>query len=255
MDSINNEPIYNTTNHLSLLLYDYANTYFLPLICLFGIITSSISIIVIIKNKLNNDFNKFLFINSCCDLAFLTTQFFLFIIRCGTLCPYSYTYEAKFYEAYVYNYSGFVFSTFSLALDISVSLDRYFSFKSSSRYDKYKLKFEKRCIIIFIFSAAICAPPYLLFRRPQEFGALRIFNKENNLTSFQKLYKIFETTDKISQLVTTFIRLIRGYGLLILLLTLNVLIAFKFKRHLNQKKLMVITLKKYLNNGFLFYFL
>ena len=166
--NFDNLPIYNSTVSLSIPIYDYANTYFLPLICLFGIVTNIINILVFKQSKLDSDITKYFLTNSCGDLAFLSTQVFLFIIRCGDLCPYNYNYWAKLYEKYIYIYTGYVIYTFGLLLDISASLNRLSSFKiriitNNTNIKRFKLSFEIKCVIFLIISALICIPQHIIY--------------------------------------------------------------------------------------------
>lgn len=121
-----NLTIYYSKEELSERIYDYSNVYLLPSICLFGMATSGLSIIVSFKKSLNENILKYIFINSLADFSFLLTQFFLLIIRCGTLCPYGYSYWANIYEIYVYWFLGYTIICFKVLVDISVSIERLF---------------------------------------------------------------------------------------------------------------------------------
>ena len=228
---------YNSTDGLSLPIYDYANTYFLPLICLFGIVTSITNIIVLMQNKLENDINKYFLVNSCCDFVFLLTQIFVLIIRCGKLCSYSYTYGAKFYEAYIFRYIGCTIALFSLILDICFSIDRINSFKSTNRINKSKVPFKIRFMLLFLLTALICIPQYVLFKIPEAFGKLIFYDLKTNLTSYKILFQLKNRDDVVLKTISIALRYFRGYFLLCLLILLNLVIAYKFKNHLAKKKL------------------
>ena len=236
--SFNSLKIYNSTDEFSIILYDYTNTYILPFISLFGVITSIINVVVLLKIKLNNDINKYLFVKSCCDLTFLTTQCFIFIIRCGRLCSYSYSYSAKFYEAYIFRYFGYVLIFFSCSLDITVSIDRIFSFQSKSRYYKLKIPFKIRCVVLFIISTFICIPQYVLFKIPEAFGKLYVYDSKTNSTSYELLYQLKNRKNEDLKNLVTVLKYIRGYGLFGLLSLLNLIIVYKFKKHLGKKESM-----------------
>ena len=186
----NSLKIYNSTDSLSLPIVDYANTYFLPFICLFGMFTSILNVIVLSKTKLDNDLNKYFFIISFCDLAFLATQVFIFIFRCGKLCLYSYTYGAKIYEKYIYHYLGFVIVTFSNLLDISISLERLSSFKINTTNKKFKISIKMKCVIYLITSVLICLPHFIIYSNPEVLGLLAIYDKTVHTTTYKTLFEV-----------------------------------------------------------------
>ena len=232
---LNKLPIFNSTEGFSFLMYDYANTYILPFVCLFGVITSVINVKVLIKIKPNNNINKYLLVKSCCDLAFLITQFFIFLIRCGRLCSYSYSFAAKFYEAYIFRYFGYVLIFFNCSLDVSVSIDRIFSFKSTSRYNKLKIPFKTRCLILFIISTFICIPQYVLFKKPEAFGTLNIYDSKKNYSSLEILYQLKNQKNEDLKNLVSVLKYIRGYGLFGFLILLNIIIIAKLKKHSLKK--------------------
>ena len=227
--------IFNSTEDFSFLMYDYVNTYFLPFICLFGIITSIINVRVLIKMKQNKNINKYLLVISCCDLTFLITQFFIFIIRCGRLCSYSYSYGAKFYEAYIFRYFGYVLIFFSCSLDITLSIDRIFSFKINRAYIKFQIPLSIRCLILSIISTLICIPQYVLFKIPEAFGKLYVYDSKNNSTCYEVLYQLKNRKDEDLKNLVSFLKYIRGYGLLGFFALLNIIIVLKLKKHLVKK--------------------
>ena len=245
-----NLPIYNSTDTFSFPIYDYTNTYFLPIICLFGIATNIINILVFKQTKLVNDITKYFITNSCCDFAFLSTQVFLFIFRCGNLCPYNYKYGAKLYEKYIYLYTGYAISYFCLLLDISTSLNRYSSFKIETNNKKFKLSFEIKCVLFLLISSLICLPQFIIYCQTEAFGKLAIYNKKLNIT-YEDLYSLTFSyqNDFITKTIITVVRMIRGFAMNVFLLILNVLIAYKLKKHLFKKKNMVLRTEKYLKEG------
>ena len=247
--NIDNLPIYNSTDTLSITINDYFNTYILPIICLFGIVTNIVNIIVFKQTKMDNDITKYFITNSCCGLAFLSTQVFLFIFRCGNLCPYQYNYGAKLYEKYIYGYIGYVIYNFCLLLDISTSLKRFSSFQIGTNNKKLKISFELKCVIFLIISLLICLP-HIIYLKIEVIGKLAINDKKLN-TTYEMLYDLNPSfqNDFITKTIIFIVRIIRGCGLYVLLLILNVLIAYKLKKHISKKKNMVLIAKKYLKKG------
>ena len=237
---LRNLPILNSTDEFSVMMYDYANTYFLPFICLFGIITSIINIKVLIKMKPYSNINKYLLVKSCCDLTFLITQVFVFIIRCGRLCFYSYSYGAKFYEAYIFRYFGYVIIFFSCSLDMTVSLDIIFSFKIINRCNKFKIPFKIRCLVLSIISTLICIPQYVLFKIPEAFALLYVHDSKKNFTSYQVLYQLKYRKNEELKILISILKFLRGYCLLVFFALLNLIISIKLKKHFVKKSSITI---------------
>ena len=144
---------------------------------MFSLATNSINIVVFLISKFREEINKYMFINSTCDFVFLLTRVFVcvyFVVVYNGL--YGYSYGAKIFQVYIYWYSGYVVIIFGYFLGISITIDRYFSFKISSRYNKFKLSLKVRCIVIILISGLVCIPNYPLSRQPKAFGKLAIFD-------------------------------------------------------------------------------
>ena len=140
--NISSLPVYYSKEEFTPRFVDYSNVYLLPPICAFGIATNILCIIVSSKRDESNAKSlDYILLNSIIDVIFLLIQFFLFIIRCGALCPYGYTYGAKFYEAYIYLFIGYVLVTSQVLLSMYIAWDRLnmFSGKLSSQKPKLNL--------------------------------------------------------------------------------------------------------------------
>ena len=160
---------------LSSKLDDYLNVFLLPLICLVGIFTNGVSIAVIIKMAQNEIIHLYMLVNSIADLTFLLSQFFLIFIRCGSICPYGYSYGSKFIELYIYLHLGYTLALFAALNDIGVSIDRALSFRltaspnhSVSRNlantSHAKRNYFLRIALLFIASFVLNLPMYVLSR-------------------------------------------------------------------------------------------
>ena len=227
-------PIYNSTDELTPKLYDYANVFWLPAVCLFGMITSSINISVLIKTKLADKIHFYMMTSSVSDLLFLMIQFSLVVIRCGTLCPYGYTYGAKFFELYIYLYAGYVIITFTALVDVSVSIDRLISFQNK-RTSRSRRNFRIRCSLLFVLAAVLQSPFYLVESSVMPLGIL----SKNSGTTFEILYTqniIPDWYDPAHQVPMTVLSLIDGPILMSSILLIDLIVAFKFQAHLKQKE-------------------
>ena len=239
--------IYTSKDSLTTRFYDYSSVYLLPAICLFGIITSVICIVVIIKiNKLNENVYMYMMINSVCDLAFLCTQITTIITRCGILCAYGYTYGAKFFELYIYLYGGYVIVVFSAIVDISVSIDRVLSFDITKKRIITRKSFYTRCLIIFIATAIFLSPVYIFARDIVPVGLLvsvkpnsNNINETDVVTVEEVLFnKIFRASwlFPAQQVVLSVIGFGKGPVLIAAVFFVNLFVVIKFKQHLEKKK-------------------
>lgn len=182
--------IYYSKENLTNRFVDYSNVFILPIICYFGIFTSFICLLVTFKN--NEDSSKpnaktldYIFINSSIDFIFLVLQSFLFIIRCGALCPHGYTYTAKIYEYYIYLYVGYILVSSQVFLNIYVSFDRLKMF-SAQKSKKKPMNIFKVYGICLGASILANAYPFLIFKQVVVFG---IYMPNKNSTHYDLLYK------------------------------------------------------------------
>ena len=135
------------TNYTSLLslstrLLDTMNVYTLPFVSLFTFTCSFISMIVLANKRLKGIVYQHLLLDSIAAIIYAASNSFTFLIRCGALCSYGYTYWSKFYELHFYVYVGKSVELFILLLELNLSFMRLSSFE-------LKAGNEKKTIFIF----------------------------------------------------------------------------------------------------------
>ncbi len=96
---------------------------------------------------------------------------FVLIIRCGTFCPYGYTYLAKIYEIYIFAYVGKSCELFILLLDINISLLRLGSFTRKNKSTSNN-KMALKVVCFLIVSFLVCIPSLILPRTVDQIGYL-----------------------------------------------------------------------------------
>lgn len=232
-------PIYYTKETLSVRYGDYSNVYLLPTICAFGIVTSSLCIIVSAKRDESNAKSlDYIFVNSIIDLPFLLLQIFTFIIRCGALCPYGYSFGAKFYEIYFFQYAGYIFVTAQVFLSMYVSWDRLSMF-SGKVSGKKKMSIFRVFTICLVMSALANAVPYPIAK---EVIPLGIYKPIANSSYYEVLYmrgfrKEFQS--QVASLLLTIILAIKNPVLFCLLFLLNIWLCIKFRAYLQSRKRLI----------------
>lgn len=241
--------IYYSKDNLTTRFVDYSNVYFLPFVCLFGVITSFLCLLVTYKRDDSNGKTlDYIRINSAIDFIFLFIESFLFIIRCGTLCPYGYTYASKFYEIYIYLYFGYILVTSQVFLNIYVTYDRLRMFSGKLGNQKRLGIYQVYVICVFI-SAIANALPYLISKTVSAAG---IYMSGPNSSSQDILYirtmrKEFDTPF-FQDLLTT-IMAIKDPTMFTLLCLLNVFVCLKFRLYLKTRKILI---KKVMSSKYAF---
>ena len=247
-----NETIYSTLDSLTAKITDIGNTYILPAICVFGIFTNFISMIVLYKMDLKNSIYKFMLIVSIRDFIYLFLPVFLTIFRCGALCSYGYKYESKVYELYIYLFIGNSIMTFGNMLDIFVSLNRLLAFSSTSPKAS-EISFKWRCIVSGIFAIIINILVIILPKSIQKIGLLTTFDATNSThIIYEVLYSVKLSNigkNQIGQLIVTILTFVRTTFLIFFLFLINVIVGLKFSRHIHKKKMIVNSNNSKIING------
>ena len=235
--NISSLPVYYSKERLTPRFADYSNVYVLPPICAFGIATNILCIIVSAKRDESNAKSlDYILLNSIIDVVFLLIQLFLFIIRCGALCPYGYTYGAKFYEIYIYLYIGYVLITSQVLLSMYIAWDRLNMFSGKLSKQKPKLNLFMVYIIFFIIGGILNTPQIIL---PKIIIPLGIFKSNENSTTYEIIWirstkSEYET--ELAQWLLASLSLINYPLLYSLLFLLNIWVCLKFRLYLKSRQ-------------------
>ena len=184
-------------------------------------------------------------ISSSIDLAFLLTKVFVFIFRCGAYCTFSFSYEARIYEWYIYNFVGYLFSKFKALVDMSVSIDRILSFSNKRTPRKNeRLVFGLRCLLLFILAAIIIIPDQIISRTVNPFGVMVksepsfVNNHNHTIWHYQLLYRRDvrnEWNESGQKAFLSVLKFINGPFLFFSMVVVNLVVVNMFKRHLDNK--------------------
>lgn len=231
-----NLPVVFSKDNFTNRFVDYSNVYVLPSICYFGCITSLISVMVTFKREDSHTKTlNYIFLNSTIDFLFLLIQSFLFIIRCGVLCPYGYSFPAKFYEIYIYLYAGYILLTSQVLLNIYVSYDRYKMF-STKKANKKSVSIFKIYLVCALISIVANAFYYLISKEVIPFA---IYKPDANSSYAEVLYK----TATRPQLDTPFyqhllavITIIKDPLMFFVLCISSVLVCIKYRAHFKVRR-------------------
>ena len=80
------EMIVETTSIDINLVIGFMYTFIIPVICALGICTNIVNIIVFSDKEMSDVTYKYLKVNACMNIIYLSICFFLFMARCGSYC-------------------------------------------------------------------------------------------------------------------------------------------------------------------------
>lgn len=234
----NKEKLYYSLDSLSYRISDYGYTYIIPLACAFGIITNALTIVVIVKGSLKGILYKYMLFMSIFEIIEMTLNFWIMLVRCGTLCPYGYDYLSKVYELYLYSYIRNVFIFFSNITDLHIAFNRLNHFSKDLKRFSKKIPFKLRIGVLLVLGFAINYPNYILTRDIVKIGSFVTYGNQNT-TLLKPLYQIKNNAynDNIYWKVVLFILAVsRKLLLLIILFIANVIMGFMFKKYIKNKE-------------------
>jgi hypothetical protein len=245
----NDLAIFTTKSNLTTRFADYSNVYLLPSICLFGMLTSLASLAASFKHdETNVKMMTFIFLNSLIDFAFLFIEFWLVLIRCGTLCPYGYTYFAKFFEIYIYLYVGYILVNSQVFLGIYVSIERLRLFSATAASSKKPPSLYVIYIPCLLLATILNAPPYLISKEVVKLGIYmpQDIDEQINATFYDILYiravrPQFQTDSM--QIFLTVVGAFKDPFVFLVFCLINIQLGIKFQKYLNKRKLLLKTHK------------
>jgi hypothetical protein len=248
-------PIFDSKLSLSTRFADYSNFIFLPAICLFGLITNLIDVLVTLSIRRRDNIVKYILVNSLFDISILLTQTMLIVIRCGVLCPYGYTYLAKIYDLFIYNYLRFLILSFQGFFNFYFNIQNVKLFASSSssagkKEDSFNIHMSNRwMLLLFVtLSFLLNTPVYFVSREVRVMGIYRPPTGLNGTTHldeilYKRAYKNEWNSGYLQAIVTIFIFLKTPF-IYIMTGVVNILVAIKFHQFITKKSTILNTLIK-----------
>lgn len=230
-------PIYYSKSGLTIRFADYSNVFVLPVLAFFGICTNLVNIVVTMRVKTRDNIIKYIITNSVLDFLFLLTQVFIFIMRCGTLCPYGFSFWAKCYEMYVFQTTGYVLITFQAIYNLYLAFEKLkvFAKNLTAQRSKSRLGFKTRLLVFLTISALMNVPFYLIAREINLFGILRNNQTMTDEFLYQRRTRTFGGNKIIATCLSGFL-LLKGPVFYVLIGIIDVLIAIKFRKFIENKK-------------------
>ena len=121
----------------TVLLVDYWWTFVLPFICLCSIATSALSLVILHTLRRINQLYRLLYVKTLVNLFYLSICFWIFLVKCGHLCPSSsslasfplisswITFSIQVYKFYLYGFVGNVLAYSDLLIEVILSIERF----------------------------------------------------------------------------------------------------------------------------------
>lgn len=232
----NSLPIYYSKDGLSSRFYDYSNTYYLPTVCFLGMITCTLCILGSFeKDNTKSQTLTFILINSCIDLLFLITQFFVFTFRCGTLCPFGYSYLSTLYEIEVFWFLGYALTNSQVLLGIYVSYDRLRMFSNVVNQNKFSLYLVYA--ICAVLALSVNSFTFSVAYTVQEVG-LYISNTNTTDILYQAGFRQNFQTPLMQAILTTCM-LIKDSLMYLIFCFVNILVLIKFRKFSKKKQALI----------------
>jgi hypothetical protein len=240
--------IYTNLSGLSTIYIDIGNTFILPFITFINIITSLICLIVL--KDLNTGVNQYFLLFTISDLIFALSCVLTAFTRCGSFCSFSYSFEAKIVELYIYIFIHTSCLLFNLLvnLDLTIKKLKSFSIEYRNKSNDFSIKDNKLKIsILILVSLIVNTIIYPATREIDPFGCL-VTNETSSI-----MYHISTNSIGNFRFVKVFVyifSLFRGLFLIIILIIINMVVLIKYRRHMTNKRKRVTRSK---GNNLIFY--
>ena len=226
---INELVLYNNTQQLTNQFTDYSNVFLLPLATLTGLVTNLLSIIVSFKLDKKQLVNYFMFFNSILNFIFCLLSSFLPIFRCGSLCPYGYSFFSKVYELYFYLLVNNSILLASQTFQGLLALNRVLAFSNKYNYINIRT-FKIASPVVIAVSFIIYGSVLLSNRQINRFGYMI------NNSSIEYLYKLEPKVLSNEMKIFIFaINFLQSMGYQFVLFLIDMVICIKLFSYLKSK--------------------
>ena len=217
-------------------IVSFLYTFIIPVICIFGICTNIVNIIVFSSKELSDITYKYLRANAFANAFYLTNCFFIFMARCGIYCEFDTTFYSAFYLYLFYNYLKGIAAIFTISIQIIVSILRLMIVTNK----KFCILpgFSVMIILLIIFSA-IFYSPNLFTQQIVETKVLVSSNGTNGTSVYSYSYSTGNNSlgnSLLGKWLVIAVTIFRGFISLTIILSIDIFTSFKLKKHFTKKK-------------------
>jgi hypothetical protein len=223
-------------------------TFVAPIICIVSFILNIVNVNVLDRMKQANKIYYYMYIKSIVNSIYLLISIFVFMIKCGQFCDIDNTYFSKLYHLYFFIYLISCLGLFDLFIEISISLNRFFTI-TNKHFQNHHIKnnFNSNMILLFLlFYSFLFHSPYLFAYQINE---IKVYNdtysifvnklKEikiiNYTAKYNKYEMVFNDNYKIRFELINYIGVVlRSFLMFFLIVLVNILGLYKFKQNVNN---------------------
>jgi hypothetical protein len=200
--------------------------YIFTISCGIGIVINLICLIVLMSPSLSGDMYKYLLMKTIAEMVTLFSSFSNIFSTCRT-CPFFQSYASALISIIIVSFSNSTSYTCSAFCEIILSYDRLKLFKRNSKLMP-TLNFKFTCIGIVSISILVNIP--ILFSK----NVISIRGAENKYIDMQNEFG----TSTLYSCYTLLLNVLQTILPLLILITLNTIVTFEFRRYLNRKRTM-----------------
>ena len=215
-------------------LRDFVWKNVLPYICLVGIFTNAINFSIFSRIKSKNTIYKFFILHSAADFVYFLLSFVYFFLKYSLKMP-SCSYIVNVIDLYLFSISTTALAFYLLLVEIMIAFKRLLIVLNLNQ--NVRVNFKSSTIVILFFSI-LTQVPYMLTR---EIRTIQTNNSSEQSIS-DKLSCSVDSRFEIERnaiydtrsyrYASSFINLFRGVIAPAALLSLNILLCYKYKREI-----------------------
>lgn len=217
-------------------------TWVLPAICAFGVVTNLINIVIFLHSKLKEDIYKYMLAYSVSDFFYTFFVFFIWISR--SRYPLSSTYEAKWYEIYIFFTALNGLGTMSALVEIAISFDRLFLLKKTCMVTR---KIPPYLVIGIMFIVSVLTAAVYASVRSIRKTVIEVYDPELNKTiatdSYSIYFNSFGTSDN-GRILYVVVTVIKNIGTIIVMVVVNGFLMIEMNKYLKRKSKLLKKTKK-----------
>ena len=236
------------------LIVDFWWTIALPFICLCSIVTSGFSLLILYKLRHQNRIYRLLYVKTLINLAYLSICFWIFLVKCGNLCPPAsntltwslLTFSIQIYKTFIYGFVGNILAYSDLLIEIMLSVERFrltnnsptlavvsrktqtnaAAERTADTRTKWFKTFRFRMVLVFFASLLVYLPSLFFIK-------LEVLEQQSPPLQFP--YRLQTANAKLYERLKTFTTVfMRSIPTLVLVVFINVINFYYIKRKVDE---------------------
>ena len=232
-----------TTNPAAVPSYSIHGIYYVGFVAsIFGSLTNILCVLVFIHPKLKDSTFKFMLADSVVDLGILVISGINVTLTCGNVCMKNYnSYIGQVFSLWFVNYFARSLAVLNILIEIFVSLQRLMLIKNK-RFLK-DASVIKVLVILTVISFIYYLPAFFSQKIGQTYSPLVFLPNSTKVDMSKSRIIYFGTstefgTSQLGKLMIVVLTIVRIFFATVVLLSINILSALHFRRHIKKKSIM-----------------